>query len=122
MKYLVRIDIDVMDRNPMEAIEPELTIKKVLRETEHMVFVGNERTSRVGTVVKTAGPFNKRQLGEIFGGRPGTRRVYFISEEEDPRKDPQYRSLTELMCAEIYTQLMLAGRALAEIRNGIIKG
>jgi len=111
MKQLVRIDIDVWT-----SIEPEVKVKKVLRETGRTVFVGNERKSRSGTVIKTAGPFNMSQLDVVFSPKPGTKRVYFISEAEDPAMTLEYRNLVNRMLDEIMEELTAARIRLTKIR------
>ena len=112
MKKLVRIDIDVWT-----SIEPEVKVKKILRETEHTVFVGNERKSRSGTVIKTSGPFNMSQLDVVFSPKPGIKRVYFISEAEDPAMTMEYRSLVNRMLDEIMEELTAARIRLTKMRE-----
>jgi len=111
MKKLVRIDIDVWT-----SIEPEVKVKKVLRETEHTVFVGNDRLTREGNILKTAGPFNMGQLDVVFSPKPGTKRVYFLSEAEDPAMTLEYRNLVNRMLDDIMEELTAARIRLTKIR------
>ena len=114
MKKLVRIEVDGWSG------ELKTEIKKILRETEHTVFVGNTKYVRNRTgPIRTAGPFNKKYLGEIFTPKPGTKHIYFISEAEDPVKTQEYRSLANRLMDEIMDELTTARIKIAKMRTTI---
>lgn len=121
-KKLVRIDIDVWDKG--------LQIKEypIVKETEHVVFIVRERERRnpetgYKETVRTAGPFNRKDIGVIFLCKPGTgkgtKKMYLISEAEDPLADAGVRSGIQDMLQEIRRELSVADVLLKELEAEI---
>jgi len=119
-KKLVRVDIDIWGAGLKIAEYP------IVNETEHVVFIVREREKRDPETgykkkVKVAGPFNRKDIGVIFLCKPGpgkgTKKIYLISEAEDPKEDPAIRYAVADMCREIYRELTEGGRILADIEN-----
>ena len=104
MKKLVRIDVDVWGGG--------LTAKEwsITREAGGTVYYeGQQREAR----------FNRFDIGKIYSSRPGTKRIYLISEAEDPAKDRGVRNATWDMLQQIREELSIAERNLLEFE---IKG
>lgn len=98
-KKLVRIDIDVWGDG--------LTTKEwpITREAGGTVYYeGQQREAR----------FNRFDIGKIYSSRPGTKRIYLISEAEDPTKDRGVRNAIWDMLQEIQAELYIAERKLLE--------
>ena len=123
-KKLVRIDIDVWGKG--------LQIKEfpIVKESEHVVFIVRERERRnpetgYKETVRLAGPFNRKDIGVIFLCKPGTgkgtKKMYLISEAEDPLNDAGVRSGIQEMLREIRTELSAAARELG-IMEATFKG
>lgn len=89
-KKLVRIDIDVWGAGLATKEWP------ITREAGGTVYYeGQQRETR----------FNRFDIGKIYSGRPGTKRIYLVSVAKDPTKDRGVRNAIWDMLQEIREEL-----------------
>lgn len=121
-KKLVRITIDIWGAG--------LQIKEfpIVKENEHVVFIVRERERRnpetgYKETVRLAGPFNRKDIGVIFLCKPGTgkgtKKMYLISEAEDPLTDGEIHSEIRNMIWTIHNELDAALTFLEKIETEI---
>ena len=104
MKKLVRIDVDIWGAG--------LTTKEwpITREAGGTVYYeGHQRETR----------FNRFDIGKIYSSRPGTKRIYLVSEAEDPTKDRGVRNAIWDMLQVIRGELGEATRLLGDLEYEI---
>ncbi len=84
MKKLVRIDVDIWGGG-VKAEEWPIT-----REAGGTVYYeGQQRETR----------FNRFDIGKIYSSRPGTKRIYLVSEAQCPILSPAVRgAIAEILC------------------------
>ena len=100
MKRLVRIDIDIWGEGLTKEEWP------ITREAGGTVYYkGQQRETR----------FNRFDIGKIYSSRPGAKRIYLISEAEDPLMDRGVRNGIWDMIQEIRRELGEAIRLLGDL-------
>ena len=124
-KKLVRITINIWGVG--------LQIKEfpIVKENEHVVFIVRERERRnpetgYKETVRVAGPFNRKDIGVIFLCKPGTgkgtKKMYLISEADDPLADAGVQSGIQDMLQEIREELSAAKMFLEILEHNINMG